>query len=232
MRFDEVLLWGGNHYCKRLPDGGTWHAWDKRGGNGRGPNDVFADVEFAWTKARTKSRVFNYLWKGICQDGEKSARRVHPTQKPIALMEWCIGFTHPGATILDPYMGGGSTGIAAVRLGRPFIGMELQRDFFEAAVDRIPRFLRGAQGRRTLLLDAGRLLRPVQVDLQGMGRCARRGRLEDQRHVRAELHACHVSRQHARHPRADQTRRNLRVIDSSSEALHLNPKNILSYRAQ
>lgn len=138
MRFDDVLIFGANHYAKRLPDGGAWHCWDKRGGDGRGPDDSFADVEFMWTKRRTKSRVFNYLWKGICKDGENGIRRVHPTQKPIDLMAWCIErFTAPGTTILDPYMGGGSTGIAALRLGRPFIGIELQRDFFDAAVARV-----------------------------------------------------------------------------------------------
>lgn len=138
MRFDDVVIWGANHYAKRLPDGGAWHCWDKRGGNSRGPDDSFADVEFAWTKARTKSRVFNYLWKGICKDGENGIRRLHPTQKPIALMEWCIErFTAPGATIFDPYMGSATTAIAAMRLGRPFVGIEISTEFFDAAVDRV-----------------------------------------------------------------------------------------------
>lgn len=137
MRFDTVVVFGGNHFARRLPDGGSWHCWDKRG-NGRGPDDSFADAEFIWTKAKTKTRVLNFLWKGICQDSENGQRRFHPTQKPIAAMEWCINrFTAPGATILDPYMGSGTTGVAALRCGRPFVGIELERDFFDIACKRI-----------------------------------------------------------------------------------------------
>lgn len=136
MRFDDVVIFGANHYCKRLPDGGSWSVWDKRG-NGRGPDDSFADAEFIWTKRKQKTRVFNYLWKGICKDGENGIRRLHPTQKPIALMEWCIGFTPSGATIVDPYMGAGTTGVAALRQGRPFFGIELERDHFDASCQRI-----------------------------------------------------------------------------------------------
>lgn len=129
------FMWGANHYAAKLPEG-RWYGWDKTGG-GRGPKDSFADIEFAWSSTKGSAKIFHYLWKGVCQDGEKGERRHHPTQKPIKLMEWCIGFAPPETTILDPYMGAGSTGIAAVRLGRPFVGIEVDRTHFEKAVERI-----------------------------------------------------------------------------------------------
>lgn len=135
-RFAFRLMWGANHYAGRLPGGGRWLGWDKTGG-GRGPKDSFSDLELAWASAKGNAKLFHYLWKGVCQDGEKGEKRHHPTQKPIALMEWCINFTPDGMSILDPYMGAGSTGIAAVRAGRPFVGIEIDREHFEKSCTRI-----------------------------------------------------------------------------------------------
>lgn len=135
----QCVIWGVNHWgC--VPRGGTMLAWDKRP-NGAGPDDSFADCEFAWTSAKVKRNVFRWLWKGIacCKKGEDNGRRYHPTTKPIALMKWCVDIVcpHTDATILDPYMGSGTTGVACIRTGRKFIGMEIDEKYFDIAVKRI-----------------------------------------------------------------------------------------------
>lgn len=129
------ILFGANHYCQRLPEGGQFLAWDKS--CGVGPDDSFADVEFIWTSFKTKARVFRYLWKGVLQDGEKGLPKYHVSQKPIALMAWCIAMVPDAKVILDPYMGSGSTGVAAVQHGRQFIGCELDPSHFDIACRRI-----------------------------------------------------------------------------------------------
>jgi site-specific DNA-methyltransferase (adenine-specific) len=129
------VLFGANHYYARLPDGGTFHTWDKS--RGVGPDDSFSDAEYVWTPNRRKSEVFRYLWKGVLQDGEKGAPKYHVSQKPISVMEWAIGFAGDAQHILDPYMGSGSTGVAAVRLGKRFTGVEIDEAHFATACARI-----------------------------------------------------------------------------------------------
>ncbi len=132
--FDDVILWGANHYAARLPHG-RWLAWNKLGD--MEPWDDFCDVEFAWHNKRAADRIFSLMWKGLIRDGEKD-RRVHPTQKPIALMRWCIDQLPAGSnTILDPFMGSGTTGVACVKLGRRFIGIEIEPKYFDIACKRI-----------------------------------------------------------------------------------------------
>lgn len=132
---DEVILWGANHFAARLPHG-RWLAWNKL--DGMEEFDSFSDVEFAWRSGRGKDRIFSHLWKGICKASEKTGgkERWHPTQKPIALMEWCVGMVE-ARTILDPYMGSGTTGVACVKLGRSFIGIEIDEGYFDIACERI-----------------------------------------------------------------------------------------------
>lgn len=129
------VLFGGNHFYARLPDGGTFHAWDKS--CGVGPADSFSDAEFAWTSFRGKSQVIRYLWKGVLQDGEKGLPKYHVMQKPIEVMRWCIDMVPEAQTICDPYMGSGSTGVAAVKAGRKFIGIEVEPRYFDIACERI-----------------------------------------------------------------------------------------------
>ena len=128
------LMFGADHYCSRLPPTGAMHVWDKA--HSGGPNDSFSDAELFWTSWRCARVVVRYLWKGVCQDGEKGVRKFHPSQKPIAVMESCLKMT-TGKTILDPFMGSGTTGVACVRLGRKFIGIERERKYFDIAVKRI-----------------------------------------------------------------------------------------------
>lgn len=132
--FSECILWGANHYAGRLPHG-RWFAWDKL--SGMEAFDSFSDVEFAWVKGRGKDRIFSHLWKGICKASEKGGKeRWHPTQKPIALMAWCIEQTR-SSTIVDPFMGSGTTGVAAVIAQRQFVGCEIAQDYFDIACRRI-----------------------------------------------------------------------------------------------
>ena len=140
LRFDNVLTWGANHYCHRLPLGvGRWLAWNKLAD--LEPFDSFSDVEFAWHSIGKASRICNYMWKGglatvkVGEDGERS----HPTQKPIGLMSWCLLQVGQAHKILDPYMGSGTTGVACAGLGRSFVGIEIKRKYFDIACERIER---------------------------------------------------------------------------------------------
>ena len=128
-----VAMWGGNHFASRLPDAGGWLVWDKER-----PDDLDqATCELAWTNYVKGVRRFRYLWNGMIRAGEKGDN-YHPTQKPVALCEWVLGlrWTPRGAT-LDPYMGAGSMGVACANLGRKFIGIEIERKYFDIACERI-----------------------------------------------------------------------------------------------
>lgn len=144
MNFQNVLIWGGDHYSARLPHG-RWLVWDKLDGR-PGEWDSFSDAELAWHSRRTGgTRIFRHLWKGLAfsQKGEtfnlRNGRqaRSHPTQKPVALMAWCIKQAGTPAIVCDPYMGSGTTGEAASLLGLKFYGIEIERRFFDMACERI-----------------------------------------------------------------------------------------------
>jgi site-specific DNA-methyltransferase (adenine-specific) len=135
MEFPEVLLFGANHYASFLPEG-TWHVWDKL--QGWESHDSFSDVEFIWIKGKPgASRVISHLWKGFKRASEIGKPKVHISQKPIKVMQWCLDFLPKAQTILDPYMGSGTTGVACVKLGRKFIGIEIEKRYFDIACRRI-----------------------------------------------------------------------------------------------
>ena len=122
------IVWGGNYF--HVPPSDRWLVWDKK-------NDptTFADCELAWTNIPGAVRVFRWLWSGPYQ--QKRENRFHPTQKPIALMEWCLGFLPNSETILDPFMGSGTTLVACAKLGRKGIGVDLDPDYFDIACRRV-----------------------------------------------------------------------------------------------
>lgn len=138
LAFDTVILWGANHFARALPDG-RWLAWNKLGD--LEPWDSFSDVEFAWQNKRGADRIFSHLWKGLAQAGA-GEKRFHPTQKPVSLMSWCLTLAPSARSILDPFMGSGTTGVAAVRAGLSFTGIEIDADHFEKARERISAALR------------------------------------------------------------------------------------------
>src|SRR3990167_10541339 len=99
----------------------------------------FADCELAWTSFNTAVRKFKYTWNGMLQENMMNKEnRVHPTQKPIPLMEWIIDkYSTHNQTVLDPFMGSGTTGVACANLHRQFLGIELEPKYFEIACKRI-----------------------------------------------------------------------------------------------
>ena len=124
------IVFGGNYYA--LPATSCWLIWDKE----NGASD-FADAEIAWTNLPKAVRLIRYMWNGMLRaNGEE--RGDHPTQKPIGVMKWAIShLPEPCDTILDPFMGSGTTGVAAVQMDRRFIGIEREAKYFDAACRRI-----------------------------------------------------------------------------------------------
>lgn len=134
--FDEILrisivavIWGGNYFTDYLPPSMRWLIWDK----GQ-RNFSLSDFEMAWTNQQKACRIFNYSRAKALQD-----KKVHPTQKPIAVMEWVLRTIKipEDISVFDPFMGSGTTGVACKRLGIPFIGCEINDAYFEIARSRI-----------------------------------------------------------------------------------------------
>jgi len=136
--FKDVVLFGSNNFCHAIPpQDGQWYFWDKTLQNN---GCRIAEGEFMWHKQGTKPRAFRHLWSGAYRASESGERSVHPSQKPVALVVWLLGMVK-GQTIFDPFMGSGTTGVACVREGRNFIGVEKDERYFEIAVERIRREL-------------------------------------------------------------------------------------------
>lgn len=136
LQFPDVLAWCQPQHTINLPTSmGVWYAWDKVKQNGMKVR--ICEVEYAWHKNGTKTRMFRHLWSGAYRESEAGIRSEHPTQKPIELMKWCLGFLPDSQTILDPFMGSGTTGVACANLGRKFIGIEIEPKYFDIACRRI-----------------------------------------------------------------------------------------------
>lgn len=118
----EFVVWGGNYFP--LPLSRCWLSWSKINAV-----PTMAAIELAWTNLDRPSKE----WRG----GVGVHDSGHPTQKPLSLMEWCLGFVPDAGTILDPFMGSGTTGVACVNLGRKFIGIEIEPKYFDIACRRI-----------------------------------------------------------------------------------------------
>jgi site-specific DNA-methyltransferase (adenine-specific) len=133
---DKLIFWGANHYASRLPDSASWLVWDKRVRQGVGVNDQ-ADCELAWTNLPGPARVFRHMWNGMWRDSERG-ESFHPTQKPVALMGWCLSLARlePGATVLDPFMGAGPVAVAAKSMGFRYVGIEIEERYCEVAATR------------------------------------------------------------------------------------------------
>jgi hypothetical protein len=128
-----AIIWGGDHFAQLLPRG-RWLVWDKTLGAGAGD---FSEMEVAWFSKPGALKVFRHMWLGVQRKSQVGERRRHPTEKPVALLEWCLGFLPDAQTILDPFMGSGTTGVACVKLGRKFIGIEIEPKYFDIACRRI-----------------------------------------------------------------------------------------------
>ena len=123
---EHVIIWGGNYFP--LPPRRGWLLWDKIV-----REFTSGHAEMAWTTLDQPVRAFNFANAQLASEGKS-----HPTQKPLSLTKWCIGYLPDTAQIiLDPFMGSGTTGVAAVQMGRKFIGIEREERYFDIACKRI-----------------------------------------------------------------------------------------------
>jgi site-specific DNA-methyltransferase (adenine-specific)/modification methylase len=127
---EHLIVWGGNYFP--LPPSPCWLIWDKETAG----VTTFADAEVAWTNLAKAMRLKRHLWSGPYMKERED--RHHPTQKPLAIMKWCIEqLPAKVSTVCDPFMGSGTTGVAAVQMGRDFVGIERDERFFAIACKRI-----------------------------------------------------------------------------------------------
>ena len=156
------IVWGANHFADRHDFSGPgWIVWDKLNGE-----SSFADAELAWSSFDKAVRVFRYVWNGMIQGthGNKALneKRIHPTQKPVALYEWLLAkYAKPGDLILDTHLGSGSIAVAALRMGFKLDGVELDLAMFDAACARILE----SQAQADFFACAGSIAAPVQEAL-------------------------------------------------------------------
>lgn len=120
-------FFGGNYFA--LPPTSCWLVWDKLN------SGDFADCELAWTNWPKAVRRLQWRWNGMIRQGNEP--RFHPTQKPLEVMKWVIDLCPKADTVLDAFMGSGTTGVAAIQMGRKFIGIERDPRYFEIACSRI-----------------------------------------------------------------------------------------------
>ena len=133
LNIKTLIFWGGNYYCNSLPEISSWIVWDKRNGVASDDN---ADCELAWCNNKKPARVYRHLWKGCIRASEKNETKVHPTQKPIMLAEWCFENYGNPKTILDLFLGSGSTLIACEKTNRKCYGMEIDPHYCDIIIER------------------------------------------------------------------------------------------------
>ncbi len=126
---DAAIIWGGNYFALRPSRG--WLVWSKLG---NAPS--MADLEMAWTSLDMNARSFEKSVKSASLE-KNLQNAAHPTQKPVALMEWCLGFLPRAQTVLDPFMGSGTTLVACQKMGRNGIGIEIDPQYFDIACRRV-----------------------------------------------------------------------------------------------
>lgn len=135
----QHLFWGGNYFASQLPPSEAWFVWVKRPGHLNFDNDsrTYSVVELAWSDFGGKPRMKHHVWDGGMRAGDSSNRLfAHPAQKPLEIMRWCMEGLEPG-TVLDPFMGSGTTLRAAKDLGHKAIGIEIEEEYCEIAVERL-----------------------------------------------------------------------------------------------
>jgi len=122
---DNHIIWGGNYFTKYLPPSPHWLIWDKKN-----PNLSFAECELAWVAKGRRTRIYQ-LFSGF-------GGKMHPTEKPLPLMLWCVeNYSRPDDLILDPFCGSGTTCVAAKMLGRKYIGIDISNDYCNIARQRL-----------------------------------------------------------------------------------------------
>jgi DNA modification methylase len=130
--FEEIIrisknqiVWGGNYFSDKLPNSRGFFIWDKK------QSEKFSSAmcEMAYSSKQRPAKIF--------RKHAANFQKFHPTTKPVDLMEWCLSFFPSCKTVIDPFMGSGSTGVACINTGRKFIGIELDKEYFDIATKRI-----------------------------------------------------------------------------------------------
>lgn len=137
LRFPKVAIFGGNYFADQLPPSRCWVTWDKR--DGISPNNQ-ADCEMVWTNLNKPSRIYRHLWSGLLRAGEENVskgQKLHPHQKPLALLRWLIQYAEVTGAVLDTHMGSGSALRAAKDLSLKSIGFEVEERYCEIAAKRM-----------------------------------------------------------------------------------------------
>jgi site-specific DNA-methyltransferase (adenine-specific) len=162
-----IAIFGGNYCADQLPPSRCWLIWNKRAGISANNQ---ADCELIWTSFDKPARVFDHLWSGLLRSGEENVTRggkLHPHQKPVALLRRIITYSDTFGAVFDPYMGSGSSLVAARDLGRRAIGIEIEERYCEIAARRleqqvlfVPEPERGPAGSQVGLFDGAALRCP------------------------------------------------------------------------
>lgn len=136
MEIPVMVFWGANFYAEALPPSSGWICWDKENGE-----DFFADGELAWTNTDRQLRIVRHQWKGMIKASERGEKRVHPTQKPVAVAEWTFDKYAPtSVTVMDLFGGSGSTLIACEKTERICYMMELDPQYVDTIIARWEKF--------------------------------------------------------------------------------------------
>jgi len=130
-----TILWGANNYCSHLRGNNGWLVWHKDGGI---KGFAMSECELAWTNFLKSIKHISHMWNGFRRDSETGEKVLHPTQKPIEVMKWCISHLPKDCqVILDPFMGSGTTLVACAKMNRKGIGIELDEGYFDIACKRV-----------------------------------------------------------------------------------------------
>ncbi len=157
LKIPRQVWWGANYYAHTVPQSNNWFVWDKRVEDKQ--KDLNSDCELAWVKSKLSSiRIFRHLWKGLIKGSEHGQAKVHPTQKPIALVEWVFDYFKKINTVLDLFGGSGSTLIASEKRGITALVMELEPHYCDVIIKRWQEYT----GKNAYLESNGKLYREME----------------------------------------------------------------------
>jgi len=135
LAISRQVWWGANYYAHALPETANWLVWDKRVEEKQ--KDVNSDCELAWVRSKWSSvRIFRHLWKGLIKGSERGEKRVHPTQKPVALAKWVFNKFKIQGLVLDLFGGSGSTLLACEQMGLAAALVEREPRYCDVIIER------------------------------------------------------------------------------------------------
>jgi site-specific DNA-methyltransferase (adenine-specific)/modification methylase len=137
LAYPRGCIWGATCFYDKLPPGQiAWLAWDRTTKNDLALRNCEWEAAFAWPLRRPQ--MFRFMWQGAFRDGDRKgdSRHLHATQKPVELIRWCIEIVQGKGAILDPFLGSGTTLIAAEQLGRVCYGIEIEPKYVAVILQR------------------------------------------------------------------------------------------------